>query len=87
MLVAVDDVGFGSFLKLRINQNILDDILDVFDTRQTFLIASFQYRQHLVGQLDGLFGIKFASLQTRLLDGFLNFFTVKFNSPTIAFFD
>ena len=87
MLVAVDDVGFGSFLKLRINQNILDDILDIFNARQAFLVASFQYRQHLVGQFDGLFGVKFASLQTRLLNGFFNFFTVKFNSPTIAFFD
>jgi len=33
MLVAVDDVGFGSFLELRINQRVLDDVLDFLNTR------------------------------------------------------
>ena len=42
MLVTVDDVGLGSFLELRINQNILDDVLDIFNARQAFLVASFQ---------------------------------------------
>ena len=41
MLVAVDNVGFGSFLKLGINQDILDDILDILDTRQAFWVAGF----------------------------------------------
>jgi len=62
MLVAVDDVGFGSFLELRINQNILDDILDIFDAWQAFLIAGFQYRQYLVSQFNGLLGVKLAGL-------------------------
>ena len=41
VLVAVNDVGLGGFLKLGINQRVLDDVLDFLNTRHETRLASF----------------------------------------------
>jgi hypothetical protein len=86
MLLTINDVSFGRFIKGRVQQNAFDNILDLFHLQGVTVMQFVGQRQHSQGHFLGLTLTELFGGTTGFGDGCGDLRCVELNNSAVTFF-